>query len=512
MKGTFSELELSTLRQRSQEALRLKAARGDLHTTVAIGYRRSADDRLEQDPDRRTREALSLVFRKFREIGSVRQLVLWLRQERIELPTAVHGPQGRTARWRLPSYHAVHRLLTNPVYAGAYVFGRTVSRTRVEGGRKVITHGVTRRSEDWTVLIRDHHDGYISWEEYDRNRKIIAGNANMKGAMVAGRPTSAWKDRRRTVRFVRRGPPPLLNRADFTRPGGRRRGGAIMTALGKILVIINLIFSLVVCGLMVMVYVARTNWAEGYSKQKKQYEIVQKSFEAKKKELEDAQAQWDGVIKDLKEQIAQKDKRIKEEEKNTLDAKQQRVEEHKILDEEAATVTKLKSELERREKEVQKLEEALVKKDDDIKRLAKEVSDERNEKTNAQMQVAILLERLNRMNGQMEELVRENTRLKRTGGTGESIANNPPPQNVKGVITNTDVGGLVTISLGSDAGLATGHTLDVFRLREGGKYLGRIRLIDVKATEAVGRPVQKMMKGTIQVGDQVASDVAKFRG
>ena len=69
MKGTFSELELSTLRQRSQEALRLKAVRGDLHTTVAIGYRRSADDRLEQDPDLRIREVLSLVFRKFREIS-----------------------------------------------------------------------------------------------------------------------------------------------------------------------------------------------------------------------------------------------------------------------------------------------------------------------------------------------------------------------------------------------------------------------------------------------------------
>ena len=186
MKGTFSELELSTLRQRSQEALRLKATRGDLHTTVAIGYRRSCDDRLEQDPDLRIREALSLAFRKFREIGSVRQLVVWLRQEGIELPTAVHGPQGRIVRWGLPSYHAVHRLLTNPVYAGAYVFGRTMSRTRVEGGRKVVTHGVARRSEDWTVFIRDHHDGYISWDEYDRNRTIIAGNANMKGAMVAG--------------------------------------------------------------------------------------------------------------------------------------------------------------------------------------------------------------------------------------------------------------------------------------------------------------------------------------
>ena len=186
MKGTFSELELSTLRQRSQEALRLKAARGDLHTVVAIGYRRGADDRLEQDPDRRIRQTLSLVFRKFREIGSVRQLVLWLGQEGIDLPTAVHGPQVHTVRWGPPRYHAVHRLLTNPVYAGAYVFGRTASRTRVEDGRKVITHGVVRRREEWTVVIRDHHDGYISWAEYDRNQTTIAGNANMKGAMVSG--------------------------------------------------------------------------------------------------------------------------------------------------------------------------------------------------------------------------------------------------------------------------------------------------------------------------------------
>jgi DNA invertase Pin-like site-specific DNA recombinase len=186
LKGTFSELELSILRQRSQEALRLKAARGELYTTVAIGYRRSADDRLEQDPERRIREALSLVFRKFSEIGSVRQLALWLRQEGIDLPIAVYGRQGRTVQWRPPRYNTVHRLLTNPVYAGAYVFGRTGSRARLEGGRKVITHGVARRWEEWEVLIRDHHDGYISWEEYDRNQKVIAGNANMKGTMAAG--------------------------------------------------------------------------------------------------------------------------------------------------------------------------------------------------------------------------------------------------------------------------------------------------------------------------------------
>src|SRR6201996_68718 len=117
MKGTFSELELSVFRQRSREALRLKAARGELQTTVAIGYRRGAGDRLEQDPDRRIREALSLVFRKFAEIGSVRQLVLWLRQEGRDLPIAVHGAQGRGVQWRLPRYNTVHRLPTNPGYA-----------------------------------------------------------------------------------------------------------------------------------------------------------------------------------------------------------------------------------------------------------------------------------------------------------------------------------------------------------------------------------------------------------
>ena len=182
----MSELELSMFRQRSQEALRLKAARGDLHTTIAIGYVRSTDDRLELDSDRRVRGALSLVFRKFAEIGSVRQVAMWLCDEGIKMPMVVYGPQGRIVEWRLPRYNTVHRLLTNPIYAGAYVFGRTGSQVRFESGRKVITRGVRRQQEAWEVLICDHHEGYISWEDYERNRRIISGNANMKGEMVPG--------------------------------------------------------------------------------------------------------------------------------------------------------------------------------------------------------------------------------------------------------------------------------------------------------------------------------------
>jgi DNA invertase Pin-like site-specific DNA recombinase len=110
MKGTFSELELSILRQRSQEALRLKASRGDLHTSVALGYVRSASDRLEMDPDRRVRGAIDLVFRKFDEVGSVRQVAVWLRQEGIQLPRFVHGQEGRTIAWHLPRYNWPVRL------------------------------------------------------------------------------------------------------------------------------------------------------------------------------------------------------------------------------------------------------------------------------------------------------------------------------------------------------------------------------------------------------------------
>jgi excisionase family DNA binding protein len=186
MKGTFSELELSILRQRSQEALRLKAARGDLHTSVAVGYVRSADDRLELDPDKRVREAIHLAFRKFAEFGSVRQVALWFCDEAIKMPVIVYGPPGRIVEWRLPRYNTIHRLLTNPIYAGAYVFGRTGSQIRVEAGRKVITRGVRRSQKEWEVLIRDHHAGYISWEDYENNLRTINGNANMKGEMVPG--------------------------------------------------------------------------------------------------------------------------------------------------------------------------------------------------------------------------------------------------------------------------------------------------------------------------------------
>ncbi len=186
MKGTMSEMELSLLRQRSLEALKLKAARGDLHTTVAIGLMRSEDDRIELDPDLRIREAIGSVFARFTKVGSVRQVLLWFRQERIELPSAIYEDGRRSVAWRLPTYNTVLHILSNPVYAGAYAFGRTETRTRIEGGRKRVVRGNRREREDWQVLIVDHHAGYIGWDTYDHNQRVIADNTNMRGGMARG--------------------------------------------------------------------------------------------------------------------------------------------------------------------------------------------------------------------------------------------------------------------------------------------------------------------------------------
>lgn len=186
MKGTMSEMELSLLRQRSVEALKLKAARGDLYTTVAIGYMRSEGDRIEIDADLRIREAITAVFNRFALAGSVRQVLLWFRQERIELPAAVYDEGRRSVVWRLPVYNTVLRILTNPVYAGAYAFGRTETRVRIEAGRKRVVRGHRRAQDHWQVLIQEHHEGYIDWLTYEHNQRVIADNTNMRGGMARG--------------------------------------------------------------------------------------------------------------------------------------------------------------------------------------------------------------------------------------------------------------------------------------------------------------------------------------
>jgi DNA invertase Pin-like site-specific DNA recombinase len=183
LKGTMSEFELNLLRQRSLEAIHQKASRGELRFLLPVGLCWTGVGKIDKDPDRRVQQAIQLAFTKMTELGSVRQVLLWFRQEKVSLPAFPRDPGEPRMLWKVPVYNTVLKMLTNPAYAGAYAFGKTQARVRVVDGRARKTAGHRKPRPEWIVLIRDHHSGYISWEEYERNQALIASNAHMKSRM-----------------------------------------------------------------------------------------------------------------------------------------------------------------------------------------------------------------------------------------------------------------------------------------------------------------------------------------
>ncbi len=180
LKGSMSEYELSLLRQRGLAARDSKAKRGKLRFALPPGYCWNELGRIEMAPDERVCGAIRMVLEKFRELGSARQVLLWVAQYQLELPVMRQSQWGRRIEWQPPAYHTVLGILRHPVYAGAYVFGRTAQRTAVEEGRAKKTAGHQKPMPEWNVLIRDHHAGYIGWEEFEQNQRMIGENAHMQ--------------------------------------------------------------------------------------------------------------------------------------------------------------------------------------------------------------------------------------------------------------------------------------------------------------------------------------------
>ena len=175
LKGTMSEAELHILRARLDGGIRNKAARGELRRGLPVGFVwGDGDGEMRFHPDEAVTSAIRAVFTRFAELGSVRQVWLWFRSEGLSFPLQTNGVEG--IRWVAPTYTAIHHVLSSPVYAGAYVYGRTRCERYVDPDGTIQQRSRRLPRAEWAVFLPNHHDGFIDWATYEANQARIATN------------------------------------------------------------------------------------------------------------------------------------------------------------------------------------------------------------------------------------------------------------------------------------------------------------------------------------------------
>lgn len=176
LKGTMSEAELHVMHMRMQGGVLTKAKRGELRPHLPIGLVYDDEGQVILDPDLQVQESIGLIFSTFCRTGSAYGVMKYFRHQNLLFPCRpLYGPRRGELYWTNLQRSQVMRALRNPRYAGAFFFGRTRGRKRLEGGRSTATRTVPR--EQWHALIQGAHPGYIAWDQYEDNLRRLEENA-----------------------------------------------------------------------------------------------------------------------------------------------------------------------------------------------------------------------------------------------------------------------------------------------------------------------------------------------
>jgi DNA invertase Pin-like site-specific DNA recombinase len=192
IKGTLSVVELKVLKQRLLAGMEAKAQRGELIRTLAPGYVTDGQGKVVKDPNVRVQEAIALIFQTFRRTWSARQTFKWFHDQDIALPVNRARAGHVDLVFQLPTLSFISDVLRNPIYAGAYVYGRRPTEVRLVEGRLRRRQGRERPPAEARVFIADHHEGYIDWAMYEEHRRRLRRNtlrherAEGTGAIRAG--------------------------------------------------------------------------------------------------------------------------------------------------------------------------------------------------------------------------------------------------------------------------------------------------------------------------------------
>jgi hypothetical protein len=288
-----------------------------------------------------------------------------------------------------------------------------------------------------------------------------------------------------------------------------------MTTLGKILVFVNLVLSLFIMALIVSVYIGRTDWHRAYDEVITDRKVANQNTQTAIDEV----AKRDAVINQLTQQV-QQDQQILA--KAQADAAAQLAREHaqvELKDQQIAQLninrTTERQELQASQKEKDVLRDRVAALDKELNAANLHVQESDNARVDAEINLRKTQDRNERLLAENERLNKDVVSAKNAalnaGTASNSGKRRPPTEDVEGVVKSTDAqSGYITITIGSDAGLNKGDTLEVYRLKPDAAYLGTVEIIAVRADQAVAKPMGRL-RGAIQVGDRVSSNIVTKR-